>query len=81
MKIDKLSIDGKKQSIEVLDKIFSTNINNQLVSGVIYKLNSNFKGRKAKTKQRNEIQAQLLKFTHKKVLVMQDILVKRLLYL
>ena len=28
MKIDKLSIDGKKQSIEVLDKIFSAKINN-----------------------------------------------------
>ena len=55
MKIDKLSLDGKKQSIEVLDKIFSSKINNQLVSGVIYKLNANFKGRKAKTKQRNEI--------------------------
>ena len=55
MKIDKLSIDGKKQSIEVLDRIFSAKINNQLVSGVIYKLNSNYKGRKAKTKQRNEI--------------------------
>ena len=45
MKIDKLSIDGKKQSIEVLDKIFSAKVNNQLVSGVIYKLNANFKGR------------------------------------
>ena len=55
MKIDKLSIDGKKQSIEVLDKIFSAKVNNQLVTGVIYKLNANFKGRKAKTKQRNEI--------------------------
>ena len=55
MKIDKISIDGKKQSIEVLDKIFSANVNNQLVSSVIYKLNANFKGRKAKTKQRNEI--------------------------
>ena len=54
MKIDKLSIDGKKQSIEVLDKIFSAKVNNQLVSGVFYKLNANFKGRKAKTKQRNE---------------------------
>ena len=55
MKIDKLSIDGKKQSIEVLDKVFSAKVNNQLVSDVIYKLNANFKGRKAKTKQRNEI--------------------------
>ena len=55
MKIDKLSIDGKKVSIEVLDKIFSTKVNKQLVSGVVYKLNANYKGRKAKTKQRNEI--------------------------
>ena len=55
MKIDKLSIDGKKQSIEVLDDVFSAKINTQLVSNVIYKLNANYKGRKAKTKQRNEI--------------------------
>ena len=55
MKLDKLSIDGKKQSIEVLDRIFSAKVNRQLVSDTIYKLNANFKGRKAKTKQRNEI--------------------------
>ena len=28
MKLDKISIDGKKDSIEVLDKIFSAKINN-----------------------------------------------------
>jgi len=55
MKIDKLSIDGKKNSIEVLDKIFSTKINKQLISNVLYKTNANYKGRKAKTKQKNEI--------------------------
>ena len=55
MKIDKLSIDGKKNSIEVMDEIFSAKINKQLVSNVLYKTNSNYKGRKAKTKQRNEI--------------------------
>ena len=55
MKIDKVSIDGKKDSLEVLDKIFSAKINNQLVSNVLYKTNANYKGRKAKTKQRNEI--------------------------
>ena len=55
MKIDKLSIDGKKQSIEVLDNVFSAKVNTQLVSNVIYKLNANYKGRKGKTKQRNEI--------------------------
>ena len=55
MKIDKLNIDGKKNSIEVLDKIFAAKINEQLVSNVLYKTNANFKGRKAKTKQQNEI--------------------------
>ena len=55
MKIDKVSIDGKKDSLEVLDKIFSAKINIQLVSNVLYKTNANYKGRKAKTKQRNEI--------------------------
>jgi large subunit ribosomal protein L4 len=55
MKIDKLNIDGKKNPIEVLDKIFAAKINQQLVSNVIYKTNANYKGRKAKTKQQNEI--------------------------
>ena len=55
MKIEKLSIDGKKESLEVTDKIFSAKINKQLVSNVLYKSNSNYKGRKAKTKQKNEI--------------------------
>ncbi len=55
MKIDKLNIDGVKNSIEVMDKIFTAKINRQLVSNVLYKTNANFKGRKAKTKQQNEI--------------------------
>ena len=55
MKIDKLNLDGKKDSIEVLDKVFSGKINKKIVSNVIYKTNSNYKGRKAKTKQKNEI--------------------------
>jgi len=55
MKIDKISLDGKKSTIEVLDKIFSAKINKSLVSSVLYKTNSNFKGRHAKTKQQNEI--------------------------
>ena len=55
MKIEKINIDGKKASIEVLDKIFSAKINKKLVSNVIYKTNANYKGRKAKTKQKNEI--------------------------
>ena len=55
MKLDKISIDGKKDSIEVLDKIFSAKINNKLVSSVLYKTNANYKGRHAKTKQQNEV--------------------------
>ena len=55
MKIDKFNIDGKKETIEVMDKIFSAKVNKKLVSGVIYKMNANYKGRKAKTKQKNEI--------------------------
>ena len=55
MKIQKLNLDGKKGSIEVLDKIFSAKINNKLVSNVLYKTNANYKGRHAKTKQQNEV--------------------------
>jgi len=55
MKIDKLSLDGKKASLEVADKILSAKINKKLVSNVLYKTNANYKGRKAKTKQQNEI--------------------------
>jgi len=55
MKIDKLSIDGNKNSIEISDKIVAAKINNKLVSNVLYKTIANYKGRKAKTKQKNEI--------------------------
>jgi large subunit ribosomal protein L4 len=55
MKLEKISIDGKKDSIEVLDKLFSAKINSKLVSSVLYKTNANYKGRHAKTKQQNEV--------------------------
>ena len=55
MKIDKINLDGKKNSIEVADKIVSAKVNNKLVSNVLYKTNANYKGRKAKTKQKNEV--------------------------
>ncbi len=55
MKIDKLNLDGKKSSIEVLDNIFSAKINKRLVNSVLYKANANYKGRHAKTKQQNEV--------------------------
>ena len=55
MKIEKINLNGKKDSIEVLDKIFSAKINTRLVNNVLYKTNSNYKGRHAKTKQQNEV--------------------------
>ncbi|MDC2985387.1 50S ribosomal protein L4 [Candidatus Pelagibacter sp.] len=55
MKVDKINLDGKKSSIEVLDKIFSAKINKKLVNTVLYKTNANYKGRRAKTKQQNEV--------------------------
>ena len=55
MKIEKLSIDGKKNTLEITDKIFTNKINKKLISEILYKNIANFKGRKAKTKQKNEI--------------------------
>ena len=55
MKIEKLNLDGKKDSIEVLDKIFSAKINPKLINSVLYKSNANYKGRHAKTKQQTEV--------------------------
>ena len=55
MKLDKLNLNGKKDTIEVLDKIFSAKINKKLVNSVLYKTNANYKGRHAKTKQQNEV--------------------------
>mgnify|MGYP001406707171 FL=1 len=55
MKIDKIDLNGKKNSIEVLDKIFSAKFNKKLISNVLYKSNANYKGRHAKTKQQNEV--------------------------
>ena len=55
MKIDKISLDGKVNTLEVSDKIFTKKINKKLISEILYKNIANFKGRKAKTKQKNEI--------------------------
>ena len=55
MRVNKINFEGKKDSIEVSDKIIGAKINNKLVSNVLYKTNANYKGRKAKTKQKNEI--------------------------
>jgi len=45
MKIEKQNLNGNKNQIEVLDKIFAAKINRQLVSSVLYKTNANYKGR------------------------------------
>ena len=55
MKLDKLNLDGKKDSIDVLENIFAAKINKKLVNTVLYKTNANYKGRHAKTKQQNEV--------------------------
>ena len=55
MKVETIKLDGKKGSIEVMDKVFSAKINNKLVSTVLYKTNANYKKRHAKTKQQNEV--------------------------
>ena len=55
MKLDKIDIKGKKTSLEVLDKVFSSKVNEKLIDLLLYKTNANYKGRKAKTKQKNEI--------------------------
>ena len=55
MKIETINLTGKKDTIEVLDKVFSAKVNNKLVSNVLYKTNANYKGRHAKTKQQNEV--------------------------
>ena len=41
MKIEKITLDGKKEQIEVADRIVAAKINNQLVSNVLYKTNAN----------------------------------------
>ena len=55
MKIDKINLTGKKETFEITGKIFSNKNYDKLIQSVIYKQNANFKKRKAKTKQKNEI--------------------------
>ena len=56
MKLEVINIEGKKvDSVEVSDKIFSTEVNKKLVKSIIDWQLNNSKPRVAKTKQRNEI--------------------------
>ena len=55
MKIDSISINGKVKEFIISEKIFSSDINDKLITHVLYSQISNSKQRVAKTKQRNEI--------------------------
>ena len=55
MKIETQNLNGDKNSIDVNDGIFTTKLNKTLISNVLYKQVANIKGRRAKTKQKNEI--------------------------
>ena len=61
MKIDSISINGKITEFEIPEKIFSSGINNKLISQVLYSQIANSKPRLAKTKQRNEIKGSTAK--------------------
>ena len=50
MKIDTFDILGKKNSIDISEKVFSAKVNEKLISHVFYSQNSNAKLRLAKTK-------------------------------
>ena len=55
MKIETQNLNGVKSSIDVNDGIFTTKLNKTVISNVLYKQFANIKGRRAKTKQKNEI--------------------------
>ena len=55
MKIETFDINGKRNSIEIPEKIFSAKVNEKLISHAFYSNNANTKLRIAKTKQKNEI--------------------------
>ena len=55
MKIEKINIKGQKETLEISGNFFSDKNYDKLIQSVIYKQNANYKGRKAKTKQKNEI--------------------------
>ena len=61
MKINSISINGKITAFEIPEKIFSSGINNKLISHVLYSQIANSKPRLAKTKQRNEIKGSTAK--------------------
>ena len=74
MKLDKITIDGKKDTIEVLDKVFGSKINKQLVSNVLYKQTQIIKvvaKQSKKMKSLDQLQKFMLKKVHREMHVMQ----------
>jgi large subunit ribosomal protein L4 len=61
MKINSISIKGKVTEVEIPERIFSSDINNKLISHVLYSQIANSKPRLAKTKQRNAIRGSTAK--------------------
>ena len=62
MKLKVIDIEGKKnEDIEVSDKIFSLNPNNDMIQSLVDWQLNHFKPRTAKTKQRNEVKGSTAK--------------------
>jgi len=61
MKLDKINVSGQKTTLELTGKIFSDKNYDKLIQTIIYKQNANYKKRKAKTKQKNEIKGSTAK--------------------
>tara|TARA_B100000427_G_scaffold328670_1_gene342371 strand:- start:760 stop:1383 length:624 start_codon:yes stop_codon:yes gene_type:complete len=61
MKINVLNNDGKDQSLEISEKIFSNKVNLKLIAHVMYTNKANANLRLAKTKQKNEIKGSTAK--------------------
>ncbi len=61
MKLDKINVSGQKTTLKLTGKIFSDKNYDKLIQTIIYKQNANYKKRKAKTKQKNEIKGSTAK--------------------
>ena len=81
MKLDKFSIDGKKDSIEVLDKIFSAKVNNKLLAVYFIKQTQIIKVDMLRQSNKTKLEVQLLKFMLKKELVELGTQVEKLQFL
>ena len=81
MKIDKISLDGKKNTLEINDKIFVSKINKKLISEILYKISVITKVEKQRQNKKTKLLDQLQKYMLKRALVMQDTQVEKHQYL